>query len=133
MHTQADLLRRRCRAALARHRNRAAAVGVGLDYGLPELVGAAEGAEVCAYCHRPLGFDFEWDHLCATSRGGPHSFANLCCCCPECNQLKGVLTASEFRQLLAFLGRLHPVAQHDLRRRLRYGGRGFSKRGREKA
>lgn len=133
MLTQAETLRRRCQAALTRHKKRAALVGVGLDYGLEDLVRAAQVQVRCAYCRLPLDFSFEWDHLVPTSRGGPHSLANLCCCCPECNQIKGSLTAAEFRQLLAFLAKLHPVAQHDILRRLRYGGRGYSKRGRGRA
>lgn len=43
----------------------------------------------CYYCGKPTRKGKRvGDHIVAISRGGDHSAANLCCCCPKCNQAK---------------------------------------------
>ena len=50
----------------------------------------------CSYCGAPAGSDGHIDHRTPLSRGGPHSYENLCVSCKTCNQVKGQLTAEEF-------------------------------------
>jgi len=129
-HTQAALLRRLARGALARHRHRAAAVGQVLSYGQAELEALAAAAKTCCYCKAALGFDLQFDHRTPTSRpGGDFALSNLVVCCRRCNLLKGQLDAGEFRLLRELLAKLHPAAAEDLQRRLLAGGQRYSRRG----
>ena len=67
------------------------------------LVGSQAGY-ICHYCGRktlrnvpdshPLAFTV--DHLTPRSRGGGWKRENLVCCCRECNNSKGDMTAEEF-------------------------------------
>ena len=59
--------------------------------------------EVCEYCERPL-LDYSWgmhlEHKTPTSRGGKlWDYDNLSLSCENCNMVKGVLTAGEFKTL----------------------------------
>lgn len=59
---------------------------------------------LCRYCGRKTkrnGHDedplqFTLDHMTPLSRGGRWNRANLACCCRECNNRKGDMTAAEF-------------------------------------
>lgn len=128
---QADLLKRRCRSALSKHRQRAKAIGVlKLPYGLEDLMRLAEAGRTCFWCKTPLGWmTLVFDHVQPTARGGAFTIANTCCCCQRCNALKGMLTAEEFALLRELLAKLHPTAAADLARRLVAGGTRYSRRG----
>jgi 5-methylcytosine-specific restriction endonuclease McrA len=64
----------------------------------------------CFYCNRTLndrktarrgdrnkGLDFTKDHKTPLARGGRTTRANIVPCCHRCNNLKGDMTANEFR------------------------------------
>ena len=67
--------------------------------------------------------DFAFDHQTPTCRAADYSLGNLAVCCRPCNEAKGLLTAAEFRQLLALVDGWHPRARQDLLARLKAGGK----------
>jgi 5-methylcytosine-specific restriction endonuclease McrA len=125
--TQADALTRRARKLLSTHMSRAKRDGQVIDYTVADLMALLAENPLCHYCSLPCGWDVSIDHRIPTSRGGRHCFANLAPCCPRCNRVKGMLTASEFVDLRAFLGGLHPAAGMDIERRLLAGGEIYAK------
>jgi 5-methylcytosine-specific restriction endonuclease McrA len=118
----------RARRLLHDHRTRAKKDGAALDYGLAELRQLLESSPCCQYCRLPVGWNVSLDHRTPISRGGKHQLSNLAVCCSRCNSLKGMATESEFRELLRFLGLLHPVASQDLERRLLAGSQVYTGR-----
>lgn len=130
VHTQAALLRRRCRSALQKHKARAKALGIfSLSYGQDDLMHLAESARTCCYCRTPLGFStMQFDHATPTSRGGAFTIENVVVCCSRDNALKGALTREEFALLRELLVSLHPAARADLERRLLSGGQRYCRR-----
>lgn len=71
----------------------------------------------CFYCERTLndrratkrgdrnkGLDHTTDHKTPLARGGPDKRSNKVPCCFRCNNLKGDLTAHEFRRFVAAYG-----------------------------
>lgn len=71
----------------------------------------------CFYCNRTLndrrtarrkdrckGLDFTCDHKTPLARGGPDTRPNKVPCCFRCNNLKGDMTANEFRQYVRLYG-----------------------------
>lgn len=71
----------------------------------------------CYYCRRTLndrrasrrgdrckGLDYTKDHKTPLARGGPDIWHNIVPCCQRCNNLKGDMTASEFRQYVRVYG-----------------------------
>lgn len=55
----------------------------------------ARDGDACVYCDDTEG-PFHLDHRLPWSRGGKHTFENLCVACWRCNLRKGDLTAGEF-------------------------------------
>lgn len=130
--TQEAALRRRCQRLLYDHRRRARADVGRLYYGLEDLMELVRKSPACDYCFAPVAFDFHLDHMVPIARGGAHALPNLCVCCAPCNVRKGVLMASEYRQMLALLATWAPAAQEDVRRRLSAGGASVYARNRRK-
>jgi 5-methylcytosine-specific restriction endonuclease McrA len=124
--SQTEALRRRCRRLLCDHQTRAKRDGATLDYGLDALRQLIASSPTCRWCQQPVAFDVSLDHVRPTARGGPHALHNLAAVCRACNLAKGQLTGEEYIQLLELLGTFHPVAQQDILRRLRSGGRRYS-------
>src|SRR5947209_8772856 len=92
----------RCRSALAKHRRRARADRQRLDYDLAALLALATAARTCAYCGCLLHAGIlAFDHAAPTGRTADYRLANVVCCCRTCNEAKGVLSAAEFKQLVA--------------------------------
>lgn len=118
---------RRTATAFRHQARRAQKAGRELPYSLDQLRTAAalalEGRE-CPYCLQPLNVaNMSFDHQQPVSRFGSWALANLVVCCRRCNETKGPLNASEFRQLRALIAEWSPAGSHDLLRRLRAGGR----------
>jgi hypothetical protein len=128
MTTQADLLHRRCRTAFGHQRAAAARDHVDLDYALADLVEMARATQTCAYCSRPLGHDFTFDHVIPVAwTSTAHRLGNIVCCCPACNVMKGQTDGAFFRRLLALLGGdTDPRAATDVQRRLTSGGKVYA-------
>ena len=120
--SQADTLLARARRLLHDHRTRARKDGAEIDYTLRDLRELLASSPCCAYCGMPVAWDASIDHKTPTSRGGKHCRANLVVCCRACQERKGLLSAEEFRQLLALIGSWAPRAGSDLLARLRAGG-----------
>ncbi len=129
--TQADVVLKRCRQVLRDHRGAAKALGIVLDYGLPELRSLFEQSKCCRWCKLPVAFDAHVDHLHPLARGGAMAYYNLAISCSRCNRLRGQLSEAETLELIEFLGGLHPVARADLERRLLAGGERYA-RGRKR-
>lgn len=55
------------------------------------------GNYICAYCGSTR--DLTIDHMIPRSRGGEHTFKNLCCCCRKCNEEKGDRTPEEWGRI----------------------------------
>jgi len=55
------------------------------------------GNYTCAYCGSFK--DLTIDHILPISRGGQHTFSNLCCCCRKCNEEKGNRTPQEWGKI----------------------------------
>ena len=123
--TQADALLARARRLLADHRTRAKRNGAALDYGLADVRQLLESSPCCEYCRLSVAWDAQLDHRQPIARGGRHQLGNLAVCCSRCNAMKGMLTESEFRELLTLLGLLHPAARQDVETRLLAGGRRY--------
>jgi hypothetical protein len=47
---------------------------------------------------------------------------NIVVCCTSCQRLKGGLDQEEYRRVLALLATFDPVAQRDVKRRMKAGG-----------
>lgn len=127
-------LRRRCRAALVAHRRRAKADRQAIDWTLYDLEARAQGQPCCAYCgaHLTVG-TLAFDHRippCRRLDDRSYALVNLAVCCTPCNQAKGLLTDSEYQELLCMLARWGPRAVSDLLGRLRSGGRRYAGKGR---
>ena len=80
---------------------------------------------MCPYCRCLLALISEMsiDHKIPLARGGGHRLDNLELICKPCNEKKGVMTAEEYRALLAFLDAELPWVKDDVLRRLRMSGR----------
>jgi hypothetical protein len=131
LHEAPDLmtLRRRCKASLDAQRRRAAADRQELGYDLADLLALVRQAERCCYCGAPLSpATFALDHATPTCRTADYSFDNVAACCGACNAAKGLLSAAEFRALLALIGDWHPRARVDVLAKLRAGGKRFAGR-----
>lgn len=124
--TQADALLARVRRLLSDHRTRATRDGVALDYTLADVRRLLESSPLCEYCRQPVSFAASLDHRTPIARGGKHALDNLAVCCSRCNGIKGMLTESEFRELLTLLALFHPAARADVERRLQAGGRRYA-------
>lgn len=123
---QEDVLKAKCSRALNHQRKRAKKNRVTLKYNAHDLVELALASQTCYYCKAPLSFGFTFDHRMPVSRTvRSHELTNLCCCCLECNLMKGCLDEEEFRRLRWVLQSCHPAAQVDVRRRLIAGGRRY--------
>lgn len=123
--TTDGILRRKCSAALSRHRAAAKKVGQVLDYGLSDLVKLAQSTETCRYCRMPIAWDGDFDHVNPISRGGSYSLWNIAYVHRQCNQAKGMLNDYEFDSLLNCLREIQPVAMADVLRRLQSGGKRY--------
>ena len=124
--TQADAALARARRLLRDHRRRAKRDGV-LDYDLTDIRRLLTEHAQCEYCSLPLSFAVSLDHRTPIGRGGRHALANLAVACQRCNQLKGMLTEAEYRELLTLLALFHPVARSDVERRLLAGGKRYAR------
>jgi hypothetical protein len=119
-------LERRCKTALANHRRRARRDRQVLDYDLAELLNLARNSPTCSYCGCLLtAGTFTFDHAVPTCRWADYSLGNLAVCCLLCQERKGLLTADEYRQLLALVHSWHPRAGADLLGWLRHGARRY--------
>jgi 5-methylcytosine-specific restriction endonuclease McrA len=114
-------------ASIFRHqKDRAAAAGQQLNYGITHLRFAAATLieRGCPFCLTPVTtLSMSFDHIQPVSRGGSFDIRNVHGCCAPCNQTKGELTAIEFRDLLFLIATWPTEAQRSIRRRLRAGGR----------
>jgi hypothetical protein len=131
LHEAQDLmtLRRRCKASYDSHRRRAAADRQQLGYTRADLEALVRRAERCPYCGTPLSpATFALDHATPTCRAANYSLGNLGVCREPCNIAKGLLSAAEFRALLALIGDWHPRARADVLARLRAGARRYAGR-----
>src|SRR5579871_1037151 len=115
--TQSDALLVRSRRLLADHKTRAKKAGAVITYTLADIQQLLSGSPTCGYCGMPVSFAVQLDHRVPLSRGGAHTLENLLQSCQRCNQLKGLLTEGEYRDLIVFLNLLPQVARADLERR----------------
>jgi 5-methylcytosine-specific restriction endonuclease McrA len=124
-----DPLQKRCRAALASLKRRAAADGRRLPFDLDALVKLARACPTCGYCKNCCPSNLlTFDHKLPVARGGRHDLDNHAVCCIPCNLRKGLLSAEEYVQLLALLQTFHPRAAGDVRGRLAAGGRRYARK-----
>ena len=72
----------------------------------------------CIYCGRPLSLEsMEIEHIIPKAKGGPDSFSNLVCSCPECNARKKDVMPQEFlegmteKKQKAFRNRLNHLCE----------------------
>jgi 5-methylcytosine-specific restriction endonuclease McrA len=122
----ADPLRRVCSAALSHHRARARKDLQTLDYGLADLERLARRTQACPYCGAVLSPGaWAFDHMTPLARAADYRLANVTPACVPCNCAKGILSATEFKALLALLRTFHPAAFGDVLGRLRSGGRRY--------
>ena len=88
-----------------------------------KLVEEAIG-QPCPFCETILtAFNFSADHSQPVSRGGSTALDNLEICCERCNQIKGMMTGTEFFGLMDFIRNWEPKVKINLLARLRAGGR----------
>lgn len=121
---QMTLFRQRTSNMYKSHQRRARRLQQLLDYTLTDLRNLATHSELCPYCQTPLDpANISIDHTIPTSRAGTFGLANLLPCCRACNETKGNLTQTEFRNLLTTIANWEPRVQQELLRRLRRGGR----------
>jgi 5-methylcytosine-specific restriction endonuclease McrA len=126
MNTEEKTLKKRTGQAYSNHRSRAKKFAETLDYTLAELRTMVAGSvyRPCPYCHVGLYPEtFSLDHRMPTSRGGKHQLPNLVVCCQPCNELKGNMDEEEYTLFLDVIRKLAPVAQANLIRRIRSGGK----------
>jgi len=84
----------------------------------------------CPYCAESLtAKNFSADHMTPLNRADEivniswlARLNNITVCCAPCQRLKGALDQEEYRRLLALLATFDPVAQRDIKRRLKAGG-----------
>ena len=63
----------------------------------------------CKYCGCRNKLILTIDHKISLSRGGTSTFKNCVCSCIICNQLKGSLTAIEFRKYIKGISELYQL------------------------
>jgi 5-methylcytosine-specific restriction endonuclease McrA len=84
-------------------RREARAAGAYPSYSLEELRTLVEkylGRPRCPYCQSPLTVaTMALAHRTPIVRGGRYTLRNLEICCPECQLLRGLLDAQEYREL----------------------------------
>lgn len=57
---------------------------------------------LCPFCFKSMSYEeINWDHIIPKYDGGPNTMENLQFCCVKCNQMKGPLNATEFKELIA--------------------------------
>lgn len=116
------IFNKRSGSAYQYHKLRARQDGQVLGYTLEQLRAHIAHTSLCPYCRCLLtSGTYFLDHAHPTSRGGPHTLANLAVCCRACNEQKGNLTAEEFQALLTLVRQWAPIAQSQLLTRLRAG------------
>jgi hypothetical protein len=123
--SQTDVaIRRRCRQMRSDQRRHAHADHQHDEVPpLDALVQLVKDHPTCVYCGCVLTAEtFSIDHKTPTCRRADYSLSNLAVACLSCQQRKGLLTAEEFRQLLALVGTWPPRPGSDLLARLRAGG-----------
>lgn len=64
---------------------------------------------LCFWCFKPVGLDFEIDHIINYYLGGTNTLANICVSCPTCNRRKGQLSVKQWVSILASEGINHPL------------------------
>jgi 5-methylcytosine-specific restriction endonuclease McrA len=121
------VLRRKCRTAYQHHRQLAEKEHLTLDYAAVDLVKLATASPQCFYCHAPLCFGFEFDHVLPIGRTPQaHRLGNVVCACTSCNAIKGQMDGEEFTRFLRLLDGMAPRSAADIRRRLIAGGKRYS-------
>jgi len=63
--------------------------------GMIELLSCVQD-KMCFYCSVSIEENSHLDHKLPLSRGGKHTWSNLCLACPSCNLRKHTKTAEEF-------------------------------------
>lgn len=122
------VLRRRCRKMLSDHRRRAARDFQTIGYTVADLIRLVTDHPACAYCGCLLTpGTFSLDHAVPTSRRPDYSLGNLQVVCILDQERKGLLTAEEYKELLALVSTWPPRAGCDLLDRLRSGGARYGK------
>ena len=75
-----------------------------LGYALAALLELVEGADRCCSCGAELTVaTFAQEHKTPTYRAADYTLGDLAVCCEPCNSAKGLLSAQEFRALLALV------------------------------
>jgi hypothetical protein len=87
---------------------------------LDNVLGGNEDAPIqCRYCLRWFTLaEVDVDHGTALSRGGPTGLDNIDYPCAQDNDRKGSLSVAEYKDLLAYLEKIHPLARQDVLSRL---------------
>lgn len=68
---------------------------------LEDIIAMYNKNKTCYYCNKPLTKqDIVFDHKIPLSKGGSHTIDNICICCSDCNNLKGIRTDTEFYTFL---------------------------------
>lgn len=116
-----SLFLRRSGAGFEHQQRWARSLHQGLPYGLYELRELAERRlheGRCPYCRGQLSAaNFCFDHRLPIVRDGRFTLRNLEVCCAACQRAKGVLDATEYRELLAVVAAWpKPVAANFLDR-----------------
>src|SRR4051794_16866890 len=100
---EAKIITTRSRGMYSNQNKKAKIVGELIRYTvahLREAILKAIGLK-CPYCETCITpQNFSSDHRIPTSRGGQHDIANIVICCLACNQRKGILTDTEYMDLL---------------------------------
>jgi 5-methylcytosine-specific restriction endonuclease McrA len=121
------LLQRKCRTAFHHQREAAEKDHLTLDYAAVDLIELAKASLCCHYCHTPLSFGFEFDHLIPIARTPQaHRLGNIVCACTSCNAIKGQVDGEEFTRFLRLLDGMDPRSAADMRRRLIAGGKRYA-------
>jgi hypothetical protein len=98
-----SLFWRRTRDLFHALKREARAAGACPSYSLEDLRTLAEkqlARSVCSYCRGPVTVaTMALAHKTPIARGGRFTLRNLEVCCPDCQRLRGVLDAQEYREL----------------------------------
>jgi len=87
---------------------------------LDNVMGGKEDAPIqCRYCSRWFTLsEVDVDHGTALSRAGSTGLDNIDYPCAQDNDRKGSLSVQEYKDLLAYLDTIHPLARQDVLSRL---------------
>lgn len=108
-------------------KRRAREAGQALDFGLEDLralvLHKLRGGR-CLYCGVPIdGMNWSLDHCQPVCRGGSFAMDNVVICCQACNTVKGVLSGTEYFDLLCLIRGWTDMARKSVIARLKAGAK----------